>query len=327
VSENQRYLLEKAEIMALFAEMDPDPLIRIDTSGSIIQTNEASRRIFPEIEKGGKRIDELLPLFTERTKNKSSSFIEEINELIFSVVVNKYEKLRFSNIYLHDITQLKKYEFELENYKNKLKSFANKLDYEHEELKKTLALELHDNIGQQLLILKMNLTKQISEIPVNILSNIDTIYEKIRVISKTLKPLEIDNLGLKLSLQSLIHKVTINSNIIGILEFEGSDKGINSEIVFCIYRITQEAINNVIKHSHASEFSIHIEILEQNINMVISDNGLGFSPEHLSDRKKYTGVGLIAIQERIEKLKGTFRLDSSLGENTTLLIQIPKEGI
>ncbi|MCX6168680.1 MAG: sensor histidine kinase [Ignavibacteriales bacterium] len=327
VLENQRYLLEKAELMALFAEMDPDPLIRIDLSGTIIQTNEASRRLFPGIDYKEKKINEVLPLFSELSKNKTYPSIEKINDVIFSVIVKKYDKLKFSNIYLHDITQVKKYEFELENYKNRLKSLANRLDSEYEELKKTLSRELHDDIGQQLVMINMKLAQSGNYKHEELLSDIATVYEKIREISRTLKPIELNNLGLKLSVQSLIHNVTTNSQITGDLEFEGNDHGLNHDVVFCIYRIIQEAINNIIKHSQANEFSIHIEILEQTINMVISDNGVGIPAEYYSNNHNHLGVGLISIQERTEKLKGTFKIDSSPSEGTTLLIQIPKEGI
>lgn len=327
VLENQRYLLEKAEIMALFAEMDPDPLIRIDSSGKIIQTNEASRRIFPDIDKKGKIIDEYLPFISNRRDNENYPFVEKINDVMFSVIMKKYEKLGFSNIYLHDVTQIKKYEYELENYKNRLKSFADRLDFENEELKKSLSFELHDDIGQQLVMIKMKLSQAEKYKSEDFLSDIEAIYEKIRIIAKTLKPIEINNLGLKLSIQSFVHSVLLNSNIAGTLEFHGEDKNIDINIVFCIYRIIQEAVNNVIKHSKATEFSIHIDIVDPDINIVISDNGVGIPTEYLNlVENKNFGIGLFSMRERIKKHNGTFQINSSQGEGTILLIQLPKKG-
>ncbi len=327
ILENQRYLLEKAEIMALFAEMDPDPLIRIDTSGTIIQTNEASRKVFPDIDKNGKQVDEFLPINSRRTNDENDHYLEKINDVTFSVIVKKYEKLGFSNIYLHDVTKIKKYELELENYKNKLKSFAERLDFENEELKKSLSFELHDDIGQQLLMIKMKLSQSEKYKPENFLSDIEAIYEKIRVIARTLKPIEINNLGLKLSIQSFIHSISLNSKTAGSLEFHGEEKSIDPNIAFCIYRIIQEAVNNVIKHSRATEFSIHIDIIDSDINIVISDNGIGIPTEYLKlVENKNLGVGLFSMRERIEKHKGIFQINSSPDEGTTLLIQLPKKG-
>ncbi len=126
VTENQRFLLEKAELMALFAEMDPEPLIRTDTHRNIIQTNEASRKIFPNIEESEIKINEILPSL--KNKSANGTFIENISGKIFSVIAKEYPQLGFTNFYLHDITQLKRYESDLENYKNRLKNFAYKLD-------------------------------------------------------------------------------------------------------------------------------------------------------------------------------------------------------
>lgn len=325
VTESQRYLLERAELMALFANMDPDPLIRTDSSGNIIQTNEASRKIFPNIGMKGKKINEIIPSFKQLNIDTEIPIVEKINDRIFSVIVRGDVKLGFNNIYLHDITQIKNYEFVLENYKNKLKSFADKLDFEYEELKKSLSFELHDDIGQKLIVAKLKLSDLQKYKASEVQSDLEEIYQRIREISKTLKPIELNNLGLKLSVQSLVQSISANSNIDGSFEFLGKDEKLGSEIEFCIYRIIQESLNNVIKHSKASEFSVQIEVDKNKVNVIVSDNGIGIPPEYFTlSGLDNSGTGLFGMRERLEKLDGTLKINSNSGEGTVLIIQLPR---
>jgi len=324
VSENQRFLLEKAELMALFAEMDPEPLIRTDLTGFIIQTNEASRKIFTNIEDKEKKIEDILPSF--KKKSTDIVFVENINGKVYSVIAKEYNTLGFTNFYLHDITQIKKYETDLENYKNRLKSFADKLDKQYEELKKSIAAELHDDIGQKLIMIKLKLSHSSKYDNEEIQNDLEIIYQSIRQISKTLKPNEINNLGLKLSTQSLVNYISESSKINGSFEYLGREEKLDPEIEICIYRIIQESLNNIIKHSQANEFSVQIELNEKYVNIIISDNGIGIPDEYFISRELMNnGTGLFSMKERIEKLNGVLKINSDHNEGTILVIKLPKE--
>ena len=325
VNESQRYLLERAELMALFANMDPDPLIRVDSAGNIIQTNEASRNIFPDIGIKGKKINEIVPSYNSLNNDSKIPIVEKINNKIFSVIVRGDEKLGFNNIYLHDITQIKNYELVLESYKNKLKSFADKLDNEYEELKRSLSLELHDGIGQKLIVARLKLSDLGKYTTDEIQSDLEKIYQRLREISKNLKPAEVNNLGLKLSIQSLVQSISVNSKISGTFEFFGEEERLGPEIESCIYRVIQESLNNIIKHSKASEFSIQVEAGSNKVSIIVSDNGIGIPEEYFSlSGLNNSGTGLFGMKERIEKLNGTLKINSNSGEGTVLIIQLPR---
>lgn len=325
VTESQRYLLERAELMALFANMDPDPLIRIDSNGTIIQTNEASRNIFPSIGGKGKKIDEIIPSYNRLNKDSESPVVEKINNKIFSVVIRGDDKLGFSNIYLHDITQIKNYELVLESYKNKLKAFADKLDYEYEELKRSLSFELHDDIGQKLIVARLKLSDMEKYSSNEIQTDLENIYQRLREISKNLKPAEVKNLGLKLSLQSLVQNISDKSNIAGSFEFWGKDEKIDNDIESCIYRVVQESLNNIIKHSKANEFSVQVDASGNMVSIIVSDNGVGIPPEYFTlDGLNNSGTGLFGMKERIEKLKGALKINSNPEEGTVIIIQLPR---
>ncbi len=326
IIESQRFLLEKAELMALFAEMDPEPLIRTDKLGKIIQTNEASRKIFPNIEEKEIKINEILPSL--KNKSADGTFIENIRKNFFSVIVKEYSQLGFTNYYLHDITQIKKYESELENYKNRLKNFADKLDEDYNELKKTIAADLHDDIGQKLILIKLKLSN-IEDYEKDIIQNdLEAVYQRVREITKTLKFSEVTNLGLQIGIRSLVHYISESSKIKGSFEFLGNEEKLGSELEICIYRIIQESLNNIIKHSKANEFSVQLELNEKYINIIISDNGIGIPDHYLKVDEEFNskGTGLFSIKERIQKLHGEFKINTNNYEGTVLIIQLPKVG-
>lgn len=323
--EQQNFLLEKAELMALFAEMDPEPLIRTDQKGFVIQTNEASRKIFPGIDESEKKIEDILPLLKQNLSK--TTFIENIDGKIFSVIAKEYKKLGITNFYLHDITQIKKYEVELEDNKRRLKSLADKLDKQYEELKKSIVAELHDDIGQKLLLIKLKLGHSGECNKKEIQSDLEKIYQSIRQISKTLKSNEINNLGLKLSTQSLVNYIAESCKIKGSFEYLGIEEKLNPEIEICTFRVIQESLNNIIKHSKANEFSVQIELNKKYVNIVISDNGIGIPDEYFTSTELMNNsTGLFSMRERIERLKGELLINSSDKEGTVLVIKLPRGG-
>lgn len=324
VTANQKYLLEKAELMALYAEMDPDPLVRIDEKGAIIHTNEASRKVFLGIEKQIRNINEILPNIMTRTNFGEIPTIEKVGDRIYSVIARPQLNNSFTNIYMHDITQIKEYEFTLESYKSSLKNFAEKLDSENEELRKTLSADLHDDIGQQLILIKLKLANmekyKLSEIE----ADVDTVYQKIRAVSKNLRPLAFNDERLKIAIKNLVDDIAADSHILGSFNFWGEEVINDHKIGLCIYRVIQEALNNVMKHSKASEFSVQVKNTHDKISVIVSDNGIGI-PNKYFDSNENKGIGLFSIKERVENLGGTLKINSILKEGTTLYIEFHKK--
>jgi signal transduction histidine kinase len=316
--------MERVELMALFAEMDPNPLIRIDAEGNIIQTNDESRKIFPGIETKGKTIEDFLPSFKKSYNGNGEGFIETINEKIYSVYVKKKPELTFQNIYMNDITDLKNYQYLQEINQSRLKLLSEKLDNEYEELKSNLAAELHDDIGQRLLMIKLKLQNPNKVTCGEINEEIDTVYNLIRSISRSLKPSDMGNLGLHLNLKMLVESISKNSGIKSTFDFYGSEDGIEQPLLTCIYRIIQEALNNVVKHSKADEFTTQIRISEKLISIIISDNGCGIPVDYFTVKgSKIYGTGLFGMKERIEKYNGKIKIESDQEMGTSLFIEIP----
>ncbi|MEW6195624.1 MAG: ATP-binding protein [Bacteroidota bacterium] len=333
ILEKDELEIKHAKLMALFAELDNNPLIRIDNCGKIIQTNVALRNLFEGVDLQTCTIEKLLTATQidcdEIIKNNLEihSF-ETIREKIFSVVIKGNSAFNFANIYMHDITKLKEYESLINDYKNKLKKLADTLEYKLEAEKRFISSELHDDIGQRLILLKLKLL-QLNETASreDIINELDQIYSKVRSISRALKPLEIEELGLKFAIQSLVKKVSDGSGIMGYFTYLGSEERLHQDIELCIYRNIQESLNNILKHSNANEFAVQVINSKEYLDIIISDDGKGIPEEYfLSKDLKDFGIGLFGMQERVENLDGTFRINSEPGQGTSIVIKLPKKG-
>ena len=321
--EKQNHKLEKAELMALFSELDPSPQIRIDHSGRIIQTNEAARFVFTSLNNTSTNIKDILPSLPQTDYKTELSFIDSVDGNIYSINVKPGTGYDFTNIYFYDITRQKEYERDLENYKNKLKDLADKLDASIEEVKKSVSLELHDDIGHSLMALKLKASGDNPD-SAEILNGINNVYEKVRDLSKDLRPADIKKLGLVLSIQNIVEGISRGSGIKSFFQHTGDESLLDDEIGSCIIRVTQEALSNIVKHSSATEFTVGLTIAEQKSGLVIIDNGQGI-PEKYFDPKNYKnfGIGLFNMKERVEKFNGTLRINSNSETGTVLIIDIP----
>ena len=129
--------------------------------------------------------------------------------------------------------------------------------------------------------------------------------------------------------QSLVHSVkNLAANIsntnklnIEVIDF-GLDDTIHQETEFIIFRIIQELITNIIKHAKAENVSIDLNLFDNAFGLVVSDDGIGFDTEKTFTDNK-SGIGLNSIKEKMVELNGTFVVDSSLENGTTIMIEIP----
>jgi len=143
-------------------------------------------------------------------------------------------------------------------------------------------------------------------------------------MSHNIIPLNLNELGLITVITSLCKAVSKESGIISHLKLPKEDPELTRELDICIYRVIQEALNNIIKHSKAKEFTVNLEIDDESTTLIISDDGIGFKPTVLLDEKYISnGMGILSMQERVEKLNGSFHIDSSHNNGTVITIDFP----
>ncbi len=320
--------LKNARLMALFAELDPDPVIRTDINGKIIYTNDSAKHLVKKGDITGKLINEIIPqidipVIDYINTDKSSSFLFGTESGNYSVLFRGISSLKIAQLYFHDITE------KTENEK-KLKNFSGSLQNKIEQERQRIAAELHDSIGQDLLLLKMNLINNYNssikngngqEYYKDSIESLQKIIAELNVILFDLMPTTLKEMGLGPSLASMVNKITATGYINGSLNIIGLNERLNEKLEINIYRIIQEALSNIIKHSNAKEFSIQFINRNNRIKILISDDGSGI-PESIENS---AGFGLINIRERVEYFNGIFKIDTSRKNGTLLVMDIPLE--
>jgi signal transduction histidine kinase len=198
-----------------------------------------------------------------------------------------------------------------------------------ENERKRIAADLHDGVGQMMSAAKMNLSAFESEIPFkdeaqkisfeNLISLVDESCKEIRSVSHQMMPNALLKSGLASAVKEFLDR--IDNRIIKInLHAEGLQERLDSNTETVLYRVIQECVNNVIKHSGANKLDISLIKDADGISVTVEDNGRGFDT---ADKKKFEGIGLKNINSRVTFLKGTVDFDSSPGKGTLVAIHIP----
>lgn len=206
--------------------------------------------------------------------------------------------------------------------------YSRKLLASQEAERKRIANELHDSIAHDILILKNNaviaMNKTTDEETKSALNEISeqssSTLNEVRSISYNLHPHQIEALGITKAIKSMVEKVAKSVNINFILEEDIIDRILTEENEVYLFRIIQECINNIIKHSSATEARINISRKEDSVSITISDNGKGFS---MSRNENKSSMGLTGISERVKMLKGTLYIESEEGKGTLVKVLIP----
>jgi signal transduction histidine kinase len=208
--------------------------------------------------------------------------------------------------------------------------FTRRLIDSMEAERQRIAIELHDSIGQDLLIIKNRALLALNDLKdkKNVREQLDEIsntasrtVQEIREITYNLRPYQIDKLGLTKALESIISRAERTTTISFASDIDPIDKFIPKEMEIHIYRIIQECVNNILKHAQATTGKITIKRWYNRLNIDVEDNGTGFDVSR-EQAQKARGVGLHGIAERTRLIGGTMRVESSPGKGTRILITI-----
>lgn len=203
-----------------------------------------------------------------------------------------------------------------------------------EEERKRISRELHDEVGQALTTMMVSMRilsdhaqdekqRQIllgaRELAANTLNNI-------RTLAVNLRPPVIDDLGLVPAMKKYIadfkelHAIEVDFKVVG------AELHIPGHTAMTLYRIMQESLNNIVKHSNAQQVWIYTEIRKNHIFFNVMDDGQGFCPEELQKKRREKRLGVYGMEERVQLLGGTFRIESETGKGTRIVVIVPNEG-
>jgi len=234
-----------------------------------------------------------------------------------------------------DVTERQAAEAALRESEQKLRRLASEILVAQEQERKRLSQEVHDELGQSLLFLKLKMGLLKREVPdklkhlqngcQELMDHLDGVVEQVRRLSHSLSPSVLDDLGLTAALRHLVDdfckffRVECCS-----ISVDNVDDLFAPHVQTHIYRIFQEALTNIGKHAGATCVTVDVSLREDSATFIIVDNGRGFEPVRNGTRVlEGRGMGLPTVEERVRFIGGSMSVKSTPGEGTELRIVVP----
>ena len=351
----QEKLKQNEELLRNVLELLPVGVWITDQQGQIVQGNPAGHRIcagtsYVGIDQHGKYKEWWLSTgkhiapedwAAARAITKGETSINEEIEIecfdkTHKIILNSALPIRNDKqeivgaIILHqDITERKRTEMTLKESETQLKLLSSQLLTAHEQERKRIAQDIHDSLGSLLTAIKFGVERVMQQLRRDglhtedntfrsIVSMIQEAVAEVRRIEKTLRPPLLDNLGILPTIswfcrefQSVFESIRIEQDI-GV-----SENDVPEALKIVIFRIVQEALNNVGKHSQADTVRLRLARTDAKIELLIEDNGQGFALEEVSSRSGSTrGLGLVSMKERAALSGGICSIASAEGRGT-----------
>jgi signal transduction histidine kinase len=249
-------------------------------------------------------------------KDKTTATIE----IGVSLINSDGQPSAFQNV-ARDITEKKRAQ-------DNLRFYVQQVSQAQEAERKRIARELHDDTAQALVAVLRNLEDLSSDHPrytaEEIRAQLRAVLRGVRNFSQQLRPSVLDDLGLLPALNWLAADLSKNYGIVADVKVLGETRHLSSDAELMLFRITQEALNNVQRHAQATAVHVNVEFSDRKIKVTICDDGKGFvMPSHAGDLARFGKLGLAGIQERTQLLAGNVTIDTAPGKGTTLTVEVP----
>ncbi|MGB8656188.1 MAG: PAS domain S-box protein [Candidatus Zixiibacteriota bacterium] len=300
----------------------------LDDSSNLPDTRESRKQFLSTGAKHGLAAGmffgkKLVGVLAVSTMKESRAFTLEEGKLI-QTIANQIA-VAIENARLVDVVKI---------HTRELRDLSSKLMKVRENERKRIAQELHDEVGQMLQSMKMNLDiikREVASVPHEQPAVRDWLQDTEKLLGQTidqlrnltsdLRPSLLDDFGLIPALKWFIDNYSKRSNVKVLLEARNSKLRFPSEIEIAFYRIAQEALTNVAKHARATEVSVAVAMKGSTAILSVSDNGAGFDASKVFSAPG--GMGLLDIKERVSLLGGSFDIVSRRRKGTRLNINIP----
>ena len=215
-----------------------------------------------------------------------------------------------------------------------LSSLSRRLIQAHELERTRVARELHDDLNQRMALLQIGLGQFEQDVPDlssrardqlrNIAEVATKVSSSLHKISQQLHPSKLDILGLVASVSGLCREISDQHHLQIQFLHQGVPRQIPQDVALCLFRIAQEALQNVVKHSGATAATVELSGHDDRIELCISDSGAGFRPD---SAKLASGLGLISMQERLRLIGGHVSVESKSSHGTRVCVRIPRRVI
>jgi len=251
-------------------------------------------------------------------------------EVLEQTVKERTEELRRSNELLKkEIIVRKNAERVLTNSQKQLRALRHRMDMIAEEERTRISREVHDELGHMLTALKYDIDDmcnkpvgELSKVELNpVLDTVEALINTVRKISTDLRPGILDHLGLFPAIEWQINQFQKRTKICCKTDICEADVQFDKNETTIIFRILQEILTNVARHSKASTVTVSVKKKDEHFLLVVNDNGIGFN---LKDCNIIGSLGLLGMKERALSIGGEIRIESALGKGTTITLLVSK---
>ena len=339
--EQKQFEITTEKILTMFSDLDPNPIMRINSNGEIVSLNKSAAERFSNLEINKSDLSSIISKIELNIKEiieNDKTFILplELDDRYYDINFHGISFLQMAQLYFWDTTAQKEYDRQMNHYQNLLRNSSAHLQKVIEEERNRLSRILHDSIAQNMLLIKLNVGNYKKFIDSGLdekeylrtINILDSTLKDIRELAHNLKPLNLDELGLETVIKSMCSNVAREAGYKYQLQFPDVFPNITKELEVGIFRVIQEALNNIIRHAKATSFNINLLLDNATLVLFISDDGIGFRPKVLlNDKYISDGLGVMNMQETVEKLKGNFQIDSTNNSGTVIIAAFPLEEI
>jgi len=347
------HLKESKEKYRKMIELLPIPFSEFDFNFNVLYANKAALNWFgytKEDYKSGINISSLLEdgfaeLAASRIKKekpgqkaspvelklKKKDGSELWGQATSSILFKNEKPFAFRTCFV-DLSEQKKARTELANYQEQLRELSSQISLTEEKQRRSIALGLHDQAGQSLTLIRMQLNetanctslKDKNEKIENVIKIVDQTINQIRDLTFDLSPPELYQFGIEIALESLCERKSKLYDIPIKFSHDKQFKSLDESDCILVYQSARELLFNVIKHASATKIRVSSTRHNNNIEVVIEDNGIGFDTDQLYlSQRINNGFGLFSIQERMHHRGGSFYIESNPGNGTKASLSVP----
>ncbi len=231
-----------------------------------------------------------------------------------------------------DITEHRRANIELAASRERLEILSRQLIETQESERRHLARELHDEIGQSLTGIKLNLKalqqparESISTTLVaNTIAVVDQVLQQVRSLALDLRPSMLDDIGLVAALRWCLDRQSRLAGFVATFVADAADGHVSPDVTIACFRVAQEALTNIARHAHALNVRVELHHQEAELNLLVQDDGCGFEVAVARDRSVRGGsLGLLGMEERVQLVGGQIEMTSTPAGGTTIHARFP----